>query len=529
MSSSVVTSGLVIDVDPGAPRTLRCASWSGGHASEARSLRVTPDPRLPVASASVDIIALPSTLEWLDAAEAYGLLLECHRLLAAHGRLILALPDAEAALAAWRNGDASERADPALAARTAATCCTFRSDASAEASPPPLDAPALAELLARWTPFRLAIALRDGQLDLHRERILSSAEDVAASLGPPSASPTRQLRRSAWSRAELTRDLQRAGFTVRSFDDAEASAVRAQLPTAPSAPTAVSAPTTAGPSAAPRLWCVATPALASTRAGLSAQAELRECQAALALEAGHAFRHYRLLWARFARALAEAGEAPTSPSFQAHGYAIAQVPWSALAGIDESLSRAERLYVTTDDFAPGYAHNDALSDEAAAGINTTSCFLRLGAEQRRSLVPVLQALCAPMRACFGTGFRVINARSWRTPTSPRREEPQSWHKDELFPRETVKAMIYLSPAGGIYGSTELAIDDVTRVIPRGPPGTVLIFRNGVLTHRGVAPSGGERHVLELTLAPWPEDDLHPRCAGLNAEFNILPWAPLEGM
>jgi hypothetical protein len=489
---------VVLYVNPDPTSALCYTVWRDSGASDPVALRVSPQPTLPCISASVGTVVLAGVLEWLDAAEAYGLLLDCHRVLAADGQLVLDLPDAEAALAAWHQREAHAGFDPEIAAATAATCCTYWRELDGAEVAPEIDPRDLTYMLDRWTPFRLAIALRDSMLD-RLPRL-------------------QQARRSAWSRAELVRDLQRVGFTVRSFNDEVAAVALAARPDAP-----VAVP------GADRLWCVAAPVFSASQAGMSAPDELRECQQALELQAGHAFRHYRLLWARFGRALATPDRGPIEPSFAAHGYAIAQLPWSALVGFHASLAHAQSIQVNADDFAPGYAHNDALSPESQAGINQSSRFLALGHEQRRQLAPVLCALSGPVHACLGTGFRVLNARCWRTATSDLREEPQSWHKDELFPHETIKAMIYLSAAGGTFGSTELAIDHTRRVIPEGPPGTVLLFRNGVVTHRGVPPSGDERIVLELTLSPWPQDDLRVRCAGLNAEFAIVPWSALEAI
>lgn len=507
------------------PATLRCELWCAGDAAPAiATLPVSPDLRLPFDSASLATVVVAGALARLDAPDAYGLILDCHRVLAAGGSLAVGLPDTDAALAAWRRGDARTAATAATAAiaglagsadderqtwpgrgvpdtldtRMAAAICSYRSARPpAYVGPPVLDPPALRGLLERWSPFRLAVELRHAVLETE---------------------PRFQLGRcSAWGRDELAADLGRTGFVIAGLGRDAAAALLARLPR----------PTPIG---AGDLWCLAHPAMPASRRGLSARDELREGQQALAQNAGSAKRHYRLLWARFGRAVEEAALAPASePGFRARGYFLGQLPWDALREFDACLAHAGRLRLAVDDFAPGYSHNDALSAEAADGFNACSIYLELGPEQRRRLAPVLQALAVPVRACLGTGFRVVNMRCWRTPTGPRLEEAQTWHKDELYPRETLKAMIYLSPVGPAFGSTELALAGGARVIPEGPPGTVLLFRNSVLTHRGVPPRGRERTVLEFTLAPWPEDDLRPRFAGLNAEFPVLPWDPLDGL
>jgi hypothetical protein len=499
------------------PGTLRCALIrDGGELPPATSLGASPDVRLPVESASLAAIILPGVLEWLAAPDAYGLLLDCHRALAAGGHLVADVPDADAALAAWRRGDAEAircaaappedeiqtwpaRGIPdTLDTRTAARFCTYRGpSAPGYLGPPILDAPVLRGLLERWSPFRLAVELHHALLETEPR--------------------FERHRQSTWGRDELAVDLERVGFLPPSFERTDVAAVLASLPGG------------TPPLGDGRLWCVARPAFPASRPGLSAQDELRECQQALALRAGHALRHYRMLWARFGRAIEEtARAAPAEPSFRKRGYFLEQLPWDALHAFHASLAQVPSIRLTVNDYAPGYSYNDALSDEAAAVFNQCSTYLLLGQEQRRRLAPVLQALAVPVRACLGTGFRVVNMRCWKTPTGSVREESQTWHKDELYPRETLKAMIYLSRVGPEFGSTELAQGDGARVVPEGPPGTLLLFRNSVLTHRGVPPRGHERTVLEFTLAPWPEDDLRPRSGGLNAEFPILPWDPLEG-
>jgi hypothetical protein len=242
-------------------------------------------------------------------------------------------------------------------------------------------------------------------------------------------------------------------------------------------------------------------------------------------------QHYALLWHLFGEALREAGTAQEPATQEAdfvrRGYWVGRLPEDAVVALVQALEGASPMPLARDDYAPGYAFNDALSPEGLVTVNQDNSFLRLEAEQRARVVPLLEALAGPVRACLGTPFRVVNLRCWRTPANAAREETNAWHTDELFPPEVLKVMIYLTPAGAETGTTELVLEDGTRVMAEGPPGTYLLFKNLERTHRGVPPRVGARLVLEVTVAPWPENDVRPVCAGLNAEFPFVPWAAVE--
>lgn len=482
------------------PGTLRCERWLSREApAEAHPLRASPGLTLPFRSGDVHAVVISEVLERLDTATTLRLFLESHRLLAEEGCLVLDLMDAEAVLRGWRSGDASavpgleEAPSPGEAGawaargvpdtrdfRMAALFCTYRGGrVPTYHGPPAVDPARLRWMRDRWTPFRLATDLRHAVVDseprFHFER------------------------QSAWGRDELARELRRVGFEVRSFEPADTAAVLAGLP--------MEAPP--GPE---RMRCMARPLpfhLDSTRAP-------------------HA---YRLLWERFGRAMrkeaASRGRGAPDADFARLGYREGRLSEEAMARFARALEQATPQALLMEDHAPGHAFNDALSPESVAGINRSQTFLRLEAPQRAALAPLLEELAEPVSACLGTGFRIVNTRCWKTAAEAAREETNGWHTDELYPAEVLKVMLYVTPAGASTGTTELVMDDGSRVMAEGPPGTYLLFKNLERIHRGVPPREGSRLIVELTLAPWLENDLRPRCAGLNAEFPLVPWAPLE--
>lgn len=497
--------------------SLRCELHTPQGPASLQWLRSSTHLVLPFAAGSVSTLVISQALEFLDTPTTLRLLLEAHRVLAAGGQLVIELPDHDAALDGWRSGDeervrrvgevppADVETWPArgvadgLDYRAAALFCAFGCDGPpAYRGPPAVSLPSLRWMRDRWTPFRLATDLRHALLETE---------------------PRFQLeRKNAWGRRELEQLLQRAGFQARSFEPEAVAEMLAGLP-------GVKLPREG------RLGCKAEPVLPTSRVGASTEERLRDCQQAVARQPQLAERHYCLLWDVFGRALREAaarrGRAEPDATFSRQGYRMGRLPEGPVAALVDSLERATPVLLAMDDYAPGFAFNDALNPEAVAGINRSSLFLDLGDEQRQRLIPLLEALEEPVGACLGTPFRVINVRCWKTPADAAREETNGWHTDELFPPEVLKVMIYLTPAGPQTGTTELALEDGSRVVAEGPPGTYMLFKNFERTHRGVPPRAGARWVLELTVAPWPEDDLRPFHAGLNAEFPLVPWAPVE--
>lgn len=426
------------------------------------------------------VVHLGDALERLDAADGCRLLLECHRVLGAGGQLHLELPDFDAALEAWRRGDHvffGAGDDEALDARATAWFCTTRRRGGpapdGPAGPPRLPRGQLHALRDRCSPMRLAIELAIAAIDA----------------SGPHAAP-RFERQSAWSRAELAELLRLLGFEVRS-----ALAARGQL-------------------------TVVAEAIAATPSNTASA--------------------YRLHWHLHAAALRDSQRpviAP-SPTFATQGRHVGHLPLPLVAPLREALARCPIVPVTAEDAAPGYLSNPNLSAAGLEIINRDNRYFALaspgGAPALRALAPVLEGLRAPVRACLGTPWRVVNVRAWKTLARAARAEANGWHRDEPYPPGVLKVLLYVTEAGPETGTTEVVQPDGTRSIAVGPPGTFQIFENFARLHRGVPPSRGERWAVEITVAPHFYDDLRPVCAGQNADFPLAPdlrleaWMPLEG-
>ncbi|WP_437968720.1 hypothetical protein WMF04_05235 [Sorangium sp. So ce260] len=516
-----------------------CELWIDIGRGELRRLIPAASPLLPVPAASARAVSIAGTLEHLDIGAVLTLLLESHRVLVEGGRLVLELPDFEAALEHWARGDESFFRDEAWAldddavaagdargatgrldARAAALFCSYRrtsqradagaGDRATSWGPPAVDPEVLRGMRARLSPMGLSVELCNLAVDMEEQ--------------------VRFDRQSAWSRSELAAMLRSVGFEASTFDARAVTAAAAELP-------GVSIRRTR------RMLCLAepTPSRPADEAGERFREALRLARGARSPEGVGALReavarepalaeaHYRLLWDVYTRAIresAQAGGAP-SPTFAREGYHLGRLPSADVEAMRAALARAPIVRVTASDYAPGYMHNAYLSAEGEEAVNRDNDYLGLGPEALACARPLLAALAEPVRACLGTPVRVVNLRSWRTFAHAARAEANGWHRDGPYPPMVLKVMIYLSEAGPETGTTELVREDGARFLASGPPGTFLVFKNFELIHRGVPPSRGERLVLEVTMAPHTTDDLRPVCAGQNADFPLSPWTVLE--
>jgi len=137
-----------------------------------------------------------------------------------------------------------------------------------------------------------------------------------------------------------------------------------------------------------------------------------------------------------------------------------------------------------------------------------------------------ETLAAPVAACLGTRWRVLNVRAWKTRPGAEVMGPNAWHRDG-FPRFALKLMIYLTGANEEIGTTEIELEDGSRQTICGPEGTWLLFQNGDLRHRGIAPLKGERVLVEITLGPSLRFNASPVFAGLNSAYPYHPWARIK--
>lgn len=210
--------------------------------------------------------------------------------------------------------------------------------------------------------------------------------------------------------------------------------------------------------------------------------------------------------------------------FSRLGCAQGTLPERESLVLREALDQAPVVQLEHDDCARGYVGNPRVRDTQAQ-LNTGQVFLQLGVRQRAALVPVLELLRSDMRISLGAPWRIVNIRCWKTLPTALKVEANDWHVDG-FPSVFLKLMVYLSPVSRNFGTTELILADGSNRVVEGPIGTWLLFRNGVLRHRGVAPavSGFSRVVAEVTIVRAFQDRLTPISAGFNAKYPRYPWS-----
>jgi hypothetical protein len=467
---------------------------------------------LPLAAQGADVVFISQTLEHLEIGRATELLLEARRVLSNDGRLLLDLPDFEAALARWVRGeenreDATEGSDrlETLDQRAAALFCTYRRlDDSAYVGPPRVASEVLRAMARRLSPADLSIALCHLVIDTETR--------------------FRFERQNAWSRSELTELLRRVGFDTETLDDAREASLAAALPGV-------------DVRRAGRLTCVAKPAPQQFREAvrLATLGEhdlaLEALRAAVTQEPELARAHYRFLWDLYTRLVKERAprdaSASMSPSFAEQGYHLGHLRAADVERARSALIAAPTVLVKASDYDAGYMFNADLSPEGEDAVNRDNTYFAFTPEVLASTQPILDALVEPVRSCLGTPWRLVNLRSWRTPSNAGAVESNGWHRDAPYPPMVLKIMVYLSEASPETGTTEVVQPDGSRTIALGPAGTFMVFKNFELTHRGVPPMRGERLVLEVTVAPHTEDVQRPVHAGQNADFPLSPWTFVE--
>ncbi|HEY0322911.1 MAG TPA: tetratricopeptide repeat protein [Pyrinomonadaceae bacterium] len=210
------------------------------------------------------------------------------------------------------------------------------------------------------------------------------------------------------------------------------------------------------------------------------------------------------------------------PDYAQRGFKQGRLPESVVNAFVQSMEGAPEKLILQEDTPPGYASNTGLKKYELA-LNKSHTHLVLGSEQLQYLHTLLQSLAEPFARCIGTPWRVVNVRCFRTHAGAIETGPNEWHSDG-FPQCILKFLIYLSDVGAEKGTTELILRDGSKVSVEGPPGTWLLFRSSELSHRGVAPTEGDRYALEITIVPSLVNDQRPFCPGLNAIYPKLPWS-----
>lgn len=207
--------------------------------------------------------------------------------------------------------------------------------------------------------------------------------------------------------------------------------------------------------------------------------------------------------------------------FRQKGVKIGTLPPELLLRLREAIDRAQPCPIEVHDHDQGYFFHAGIGQYAKA-LNRDHFYVQGGSDQAAALVPIIELFRRPVSACLSSPWHVVNTRCWKTRPGASEGGPNAWHTDG-FPLAAPKLMIYVTGAGADIGTTEIKTLDGETIRVEGPPGTWVLFRNGDLLHRGVAPRVGERIILELTLSPTLRFDPHPVFAGLNAQFPRRPW------
>ncbi|MCP5470001.1 MAG: hypothetical protein H7A36_05800 [Chlamydiales bacterium] len=149
-------------------------------------------------------------------------------------------------------------------------------------------------------------------------------------------------------------------------------------------------------------------------------------------------------------------------------------------------------------------------------------FYKFEAEQFEAVKSILEELKWPVARCLGSPWKVINLAVWKTQPKAEQFGPNSWHCDGI-PVAINKVLVYLNGASMEKGTTELKLDDGTKLHAEGPEGTCMLFKVSEILHRGVSPTVGERLVLEVRLLPSFEFDLEPCEHGFLNNPPSFPW------
>jgi hypothetical protein len=114
------------------------------------------------------------------------------------------------------------------------------------------------------------------------------------------------------------------------------------------------------------------------------------------------------------------------------------------------------------------------------------------------LDPVILKLHAEItkkvRGYCASPLSVINTRAWSSMPRAEKIGPFSFHTDGFSPGH-LKCMVYLTPMSRDFGTFEIKGNKPLE----NPAGTVIIFRNSDLLHRGVPGERMERISIEVTL------------------------------
>ena len=217
---------------------------------------------------------------------------------------------------------------------------------------------------------------------------------------------------------------------------------------------------------------------------------------------------------------------PQSENFAKLPLHVGAVSPQTLASLQNAIIDAPIAPFDPADHADGYVFNsdgDAVEKIFKAGFR----FRTIGRQQSAAIAGAIQELAPSISALLGTGWRVINVKSWSIQPDTVKLGPNAWHLDG-FPVGTFKLMIYLTPISPKVGTTEVKFDDESTRLLEGDAGAFLLFDPSSLLHRGVAPTDPtiSRVHVEITLMRALTTDVQLAHGGLNSAFPRFPWTRL---
>lgn len=215
-----------------------------------------------------------------------------------------------------------------------------------------------------------------------------------------------------------------------------------------------------------------------------------------------------------------------SASFAELPIHLGKVSPQTLSNLQRAIIDAPIVNFDPSDHAAGYCFNsngNAVKSIFDGGFR----FRQLGAQQCAAISSAIRELAPAITEQLGTGWRVINVKSWSIQSKTTQQGPNAWHYDG-FPVSTFKLMVYLTPVSVQTGTTEVKYDDGRCQLLEGDAGTYLLFDPSALLHRGVAPAdtSKDRVHIEITLMRSLRTDAHLVFGGLNSAYPRFPWSTL---
>ncbi|MEQ8344894.1 MAG: methyltransferase domain-containing protein [Sneathiellaceae bacterium] len=488
---------------------------------------------LPFDSGSIELVYSSHCLEHLDDPTVARLLQEMHRVLHPSGRLVLKLPDGEAAIRHWRAGNRGYFDDPIWAldsvawswgpkgvpdnldSRFSMLFCGYWNEAmthggnvqdlvrrGAYHGPPRVAPERLKEFARRDSPHDIAQGLRAQALH----------EDPAAIFN----------HQNAWSGAELAALLEANGFSPRNSEPQDIIARQTAIPDI-----AKYRSISIYAEAVPRQvadGAFVTPQAAAQRSAMISQPNAEAWVPATLpdlgprnLRRGFVALH-KLLWEYHGSMVQHMRGGQVPSAFLSFGYAKGQVPPELLDGMAAIFDNRPFLLEAGDCRADGL--DSELRPQVLEDLRQNLRFFAPDPRQRENLEAFFLSISARVETELQTPWRVLNVRCYDTSLSFQ-GGPQVWHRDGM-PSPILKLLVYLTPDEGPALGSELIDLEGRRVALAGESGIWLLFDPNRLVHRGPGEGSERRRIVEVTLCGDLSTDTRYRFGGTNYRHPICP-------